>query len=165
MLRHAALALVLSGCATTAPARLQPPAPLVFFTGCWHASAEDPSTKQRFTLRYCVEPALAGAFSFGRGVSTELGLEVHDVWGVDALTGEVTRTLFDSNGTQGQVRSKGWDGDTLVLEGEGRGRDGATRVRETIVRSGPDAFRATWEAFVDGRWAAYSVETLTREGR
>lgn len=68
--------------------------------------------------------------------------------------------MFDSSGTFGTVRSKGWEGERLELEGEATS---ALRVRETITRVGPDELHATWEALLDGTWTAYSVERLRRE--
>ncbi len=133
-------------------------APIAYFVGDWTATAENPSTKQSFTLRYTVKPALGGVWLEGTGFAKELGLEIRDYWGVTA-DGEITRTLFDSSGITGTVRSKGWSGEVLVLEGT---IDAGARVRETITRRGARAFDAVWESNTDGTWSAYSVEHLTR---
>jgi len=61
------------------------------------------------------------------------------------------------------VRSAGWQGETLVLEGEVRAPSGTVRVRETITRVGANELRAVWEALQDGAWSAYSEERLTRD--
>jgi hypothetical protein len=107
-------------------------APIAFFVGDWTAKAENPSTKQAFSLRYRVTPVLGGSWLEGSGVAKELGLEIRDYWGIDA-SGEITRTLFDSSGVTGTVRSKGWSGDSLVLEGT---INTGMRVRETISKRG-----------------------------
>ena len=75
----------------------------------------------------------------------------------------VVRTIFDSAKTFGTVRSKGWQGDTLVLEGDAVSAQGRVTVRETIQRKGPDEFHAVWEAKTGDTWSAYSVETLRRQ--
>jgi hypothetical protein len=62
----------------------------------------------------------------------------------------------------GTVRSRGWQGDTLVLEGVARQKPAPVHVRETIRRESDAAFTATWEAEVDGKWVTYSVEQLRR---
>lgn len=174
MRMRAAVVVLVAGCARdqTSPtsARVSPAtaageisldprlAPIAYFVGEWTAKAENPTTKQRFTLRYTVVPSLKGMWLEGSGVATELGLEIRDYWGVEA-SGEITRTLFDSSGVTGTVRSKGWSGDTLVLEGD---INAGIRVRETITKRGVRAFDAVWESNSDGTWVAYSVEQLTR---
>jgi hypothetical protein len=144
-----------------APAQGSIPA-LDYFIGRWHAEAENPATKQRFELRYRVEPMLNGTWYLGTGTAKALGLEIHDVWGKDAVTGEIVRTIFDSAKNFGTVRAKGWEGDVLVLEGEVASAQGRVRVRETIRRVDADHFEAVWEALKDGTWSAYSVEKLRR---
>ena len=79
------------------------------------------------------------------------------------MTGELVRTIFDSAGTTGTVRSQGWTGDVLVLEGDAATTSGVMRVRETITRTGPDEFAAVWQAKAGDTWSAYSVETLRRQ--
>ena len=36
--------------------------------------------------------------------------------------------------------------------------------RETITRMDRDLFNATWESHRDGKWSAYSIETVRRAG-
>lgn len=136
---------------------------LDYFAGTWEAEARDPSSGARFELVYRVEPFLGGAWYRGRGVAAALGLEIHDVWGTDPVTGEIVRSVFDSAGTFGLVRARGWDGDVLVFEGEARAKTGVVQVRETITRRTADHFEAVWEALRDGAWAPYSVESLRRQ--
>src|SRR5687768_6011585 len=83
---------------------------LHFFVGQWLAHAEDPSTGRKFTLRYRVAPTLDGYWLAGSGESSEMGLKVQDLWGHDPVTGEIVRVIFDSQGTFGTVKSKGWEG-------------------------------------------------------
>ena len=70
----------------------------------------------------------------------------------------------DGSGAFATIRSPGWQGDRLVLEGEVRSKGGILRVRETITRLGRNEFKAVWEARRDGAWVAYSLESLTRQG-
>ena len=59
------------------------------------------------------------------------------------------------------VRSKGWSGDTLVLEGDvQRGEGPCACANHQADRA--DEFEAVWEAFRDGAWSAYAIERLTR---
>jgi hypothetical protein len=135
---------------------------LQYFIGTWQASMLDPRSGTRATLSYVVEPALSGAWLEGRGHSPELELWVRDFWGRDAVSGEIVRMIFDSQGIQGSVRSSGWAGDVLVLEGDARTRGGVVRVRETITRADRTTFGAVWEMQVDGKWVTYSIEHLKR---
>lgn len=135
---------------------------LQYFVGDWNASVEDPRSGTRATLSYRVEPTLRGAWLAGRGHSPELDLTVHDMWGRDAVSGEIVRTIFDSQGIHGLVRSSGWTGDVLTLQGEARTPQGIVHVRETITRIDAATFRAVWEMRVDDAWVTYSVEQVTR---
>lgn len=135
---------------------------LAFFAGTWELRGEDPASGTRFEMRYVVRPVLGGTWLEGRGAAAALGVEVRDVWGRDAATGEIVRTIHQSNGAYGTVRARGWDGDTLVLEGEVHLPGGVVPVRETIRRTGDDRFEAVWEARKDGAWVTYSIERLTR---
>jgi hypothetical protein len=154
------------GCATMQPAKPHPKGAvpeLDYFVGRWHAEAKNPSNGKTFALEYSVEPALHGRWYVGTGHAAALDLEIHDLWGKDAVTGEIVRTIFDSAQTFGTVRSRGWQADVLVLEGDASTAEGRVTVRETITRKGPDEFHAVWEARVGDTWSAYSVETLRRQ--
>ena len=136
---------------------------LDYFVGTWLAIATDPSNGSELRVRYTVRPAVGGKWYLGaaRGISTPD--ESHDVWGKDPLSKEIVRTIFDASGVYAVVRSKGWSGDTLILEGEGWTAQGPIKVRETIVRVSRDEFKAVWEALRDGKWVPYSDEKVTRE--
>ena len=134
-----------------------------YLIGRWVGSAEDPGTGERLTIDYRVEPHPGGAWLAGSGLSRDGSLKSRDVWGRDPLTGEILRLVFDSSGAFGVVRSPGWQGDRLVLEGDVRSKGGIVRVRESITRLGPNRFRATWEAQRGGAWVVYSIEELTRQ--
>lgn len=131
--------------------------------GRWQIDARDPGTGRTFALRYEVVPVLAGRWYQGTGRSDELDLDIHDVWGLDPVSGEVVRTMFDSGGTHAVVRSAGWRDDVLILVGEAAVAGARVEVRETLTRRGPDELEAVWEARQDGVWTAYSVETLRRQ--
>jgi hypothetical protein len=136
---------------------------LRYFVGVWLATAEDPRTGSSFTLYYEVKPALDEQWLTGYGESPELGVSIQDFWGIDPVSGELVRVIFDSQGTFGTVRSKGWEGDTLFFDGETQTPNGAIPVRLTITRHGHNAFQAVWEALLDEGWTTYAVEQLRRE--
>lgn len=134
-----------------------------YLVGRWVASAEDPGTGETLVIDYEVERTAGGTWLTGSGTSRDGSLKSRDMWGRDPLTGEIIRVVFDGSGAFATVRSRGWEGDRLVLEGDVRSKGGTLRVRETITRLGPDRFRAVWEAHRNGVWTAYSIETLTRQ--
>jgi hypothetical protein len=136
---------------------------LDYFVGHWHAEATNPASGETFTLDYRVAPALQGRWYIGTGSAPALGLDIHDLWGKDPVTGEIVRAIFDSAQTMGTVRSPGWSGDVLVLEGDAAATGGTVRVRETITRTSEDEFHAVWEAKTGDTWSAYSIETLRRQ--
>jgi hypothetical protein len=160
----ALLAACAQPAARAAPAPVAAVAPradgLDYFVGAWSATARDPSTGEEIAFEYRVEPVLGGTWLRGAGEGP--GLKATDMWGRDPAGSGIIRVVFDGSGVYALVRSAGWAGDTLVLEGEVPQRGGAMRVRETIRRVGPDTFEAVWEAFRDGAWAPYSIERLTR---
>jgi hypothetical protein len=137
-------------------------ADLRYFAGNWSAVMEDPRNGSRATLAYRVEPVLSGMWLEGNGHSAELNVTVRDLWGRDPVSGEIVRTIFDSQGIHGVVRSAGWSGDVLVLEGDARTPQGVIAVRETITRTSDSAFRAVWEMREGDAWVTYSIEQLTR---
>jgi hypothetical protein len=174
-MRLGALLLVLvpafwGAAATAEPTKATPAAPaaqaappgLEYLVGNWSVSARDPGTGETFTIGYRVEPTLGGAWLAGSAEAPELGFRARDIWGLDQRTGEIMRIVFDGSGVYGIYRSRGWQGDTLVLEGEALSKGGATRSRETIRRLGPREFEAVWEALRGGKWIAYSIERVTR---
>jgi len=138
-------------------------APLAPMVGAWRVDGKNPETGAPFELDYRITPMLDGAWLRGVGSAPRLGLHIEDVWGKDPRTGEIVRVLFDSLGTFATVRSKGWVGPALVLEGEATGADGKSEpVRETLTRVSEDELRAVWESRSGGAWKTYSVETLRR---
>lgn len=152
--------------APTAPAATANQADgLDYFVGGWVAEARDPGTGETVVVDYRVERAAGGAWLAGTAAARDGSLTSRDMWGRDPRTGELIRVIFDGSGAHATVRSPGWGGDTLVLEGDVQSKGGSVRVRETITRLGPDRFRAVWEARRDGRWAAYSIETVVRQAR
>ena len=144
--------------AAAALAQPAPPEDLAYFVGAWDITATDAKGGGAEAFRYRVEPA--GAWISGAGEGA--GFQARDLWGRDPMSGEILRVIFDGSGTFATVRSAGWQGDRLVLEGEARSKGGVIRVRETITRVGPGEFKAVWEAFRDGAWSAYSVERVIR---
>lgn len=136
--------------------------PTDYFLGRWQVGAVDPATKVEDQLCYEVGKFVGDRWIAGFGWSADGKFQVRDVWGQDPLSGEVFRTVYDGGGTYAVVRSSGWAGDRLILEGDARSPGGVVRVRETITRIGPDQFNATWESRRDGEWSAYSIETVRR---
>jgi hypothetical protein len=141
------------------------PAPdsnLAFLLGGWDVVATTPGTAESAKVSYDVRPFVGTTWLSGQGRSEALGLDSRDVWGRDAASGELMRIIFDGSGTYAVVRSSGWQGDKLVLEGDARSASGVVRVRETIRRLNDNEFVATWEAYRNGGWSAYSIERATR---
>lgn len=137
---------------------------LRYFAGRWDVTSTDPTGGEVLRVDYSIELAPGGAWLAGSSASSDGAVSARDMWGRDPLTGEVIRVIFDGAGTFATVRSPGWTGDKLVLEGDARSRGGVIRVRETISRVSPQRFEAVWEAYRDGAWSTYAVETVTRRG-
>jgi hypothetical protein len=135
---------------------------LNYFVGRWDVASKDPASGEILQVDYTIETAPGGAWLAGASASKDGSLNARDMWGRDPLTGELIRVIFDGSGTIATVRSPGWTGDKLVLEGEARSKGGTVRVRETISRTSPQQFEAVWEAFRDGAWSTYAVETVRR---
>ena len=121
-----------------------------------------PAMRKVAVLRDPIDRAPGGAWLTGDSRSRDGSVNARDTWGRDPLTGELIRVIFDGGGTFATVRSSGWGGDTLVLEGEARSRGGTIRVRETISRVSPERFDVVWEAYRAGRWSTYALETARR---
>ena len=135
---------------------------LEFFVGRWEVASRDPASGEVLQVDYTIEKAPGGAWLAGASASRDRSINARDMWGRDPLTGEVIRVVFDGSGTLATVRSQGWSGDKLVLEGEAKSRGGTVRVRETISRLSPKRFEAVWEAYRNGAWSPYAIETVTR---
>ena len=135
---------------------------LNYFVGHWDVASKDPASGEILRVDYTIEIAPGGAWLAGASASKDGSLSARDMWGRDPLTGELIRVIFDGSGTFATVRSPGWTGNKLVLEGEARSEGGTVRVRETISRTSPQRFEAVWEAFRNGAWSTYAVETVTR---
>jgi hypothetical protein len=151
-----ALQFALAGAAAAQPDDLR------YFVGHWDVSSKDPASGDVLRVDYSIEAARGGAWLAGSSVSKDGSVSARDIWGRDPLTGEIIRLVFDASGAFGTVRSPGWSGDKLVLEGEVRSKGGTIRVRETISRVSAQRFEALWEAYRNGAWSAYAVETVTR---
>ena len=130
---------------------------LRFFVGRWDVASKDTASGEVLKVDYSVETAPGGAWLAGASASKAGAISARDMWGRDPLTREVIRVIFDGSGTFAPVRSPGWTGDKLVLEGEARSKGGTVRVRETISRLSPQRFEALWEAQRNGVWSAYAV--------
>ena len=135
---------------------------LNYFVGRWDVASKDVASGAILQVDYTIETAPGGAWLAGASASNDGSLNARDMWGRDPLTGEFIRVIFDGSGTFATVRSPGWADDRLVLEGEARSKGGTVRVRETISRVSPQRFEAVWEAYRNGAWSTYAVETVMR---
>jgi hypothetical protein len=135
---------------------------LRYLVGTWHVVSVDPGGGDELRVCYSVQPFVGKKWISGVATSTRPGFASKDVWGYDRASGELVRTIFDASGTYAIVRSPGWKGDTLVLDGNAKSAAGTMRVRETIRRLSENEFKATWEALRGGKWSAYAIETATR---
>ena len=152
----AALALAIGSETAEQPSRL------AFLIGTWRVLSVDPAGGENLHVCYSVKPFVGDKWISGSATSATPGFGSRDVWGEDRASGELVRIIFDTSGTYAVVRSPGWRGDTLVLEGDARSMRGPLRVRETIRRLSADRFRATWDALRHGKWSTYAIETATR---
>lgn len=136
--------------------------PLRYLVGTWRVVSVDPAGGDDLHVCYSVQPFVGETWISGVATSVMPGFASKDVWGFDGASGELIRTIFDTSGTYAVVRSPGWKGDTLVLDGDARSAAGTIRVRETIRRLSENEFKATWEALRGGKWSSYAIETATR---
>lgn len=133
------------------------PAALSYFEGAWQVDANMGGQTVPFTYRVT---AIAPTWLVGTGHVPALNLDVRDIWLL--TTDGIARIIVQSDGAWGLVRSRGWLGDTLVLEGRVMASGTSQPIRETITRTGPTSFDAVWEAKSGGTWTAYSTEKLRR---
>jgi hypothetical protein len=158
LLLVAALALASTG----ADKSSQSVGPFRYLVGTWHVVSVDPAGGDDLRVCYSVEPFVGEKWISGVATSKTPGFGSKDVWGFDGASGELFRTIFDASGTYAVVRSPGWKGDTMMLEGDARSGKVTMRVRETIRRLSENEFRATWETRRGGKWSVYAIETATR---
>lgn len=156
------IALVMGLQLALAGAAAAQPNDLTYFVGHWDVASRDPANGEVLRVDYTIQTTPGGSWLAGASVASDGSVNARDMWGRDPLTGEVIRVIFDGSGTFATVRSQGWAGEKLVLEGEARSKGGVVRVRETISRVSPHRFEARWEAYRDGAWSVYAVETVTR---
>jgi len=136
--------------------------PLSYFIGTWSVVSTDPGGGDELRVCYSIQPFVRHKWLSGVAISSTTGVGSKDVWGRDDASGELFRTIFDASGTYALVRSPGWKGETLVLEGDARSGGGTMQVRETIQRLSGNEFKATWEALRGGKWSVYAIESATR---
>ncbi|MFL6735558.1 MAG: hypothetical protein ACJ8F4_00690 [Sphingomonas sp.] len=133
-----------------------------YLIGTWDVVSADAAGGDKLRVCYSVQPFVGDKWISGSATSKTPNFGSKDVWGHDAASGELIRTIFDKSGTYAVVRSSGWKGDTLVLEGNARSGGGAMRVRETVHRVNGHEFTATWEAIRSGKWSPYAIERAKR---
>lgn len=137
--------------------------PLAYFVGEWRVEARDPAADDAVSVVYTIMPSASGRWLTGTADSSDPTVRAQDTWGVDPANGEIVRFVFTDGGAYGTVRSRGWDGDRLVFEGEAVSQSGTVKVRETITKRNADVFDAVWEAFLNGTWRIYSIEVAERQ--
>jgi hypothetical protein len=136
--------------------------PLSYLIGTWRVLSTDAAGGGDLRVCYSVRPFAGAKWLSGEATSRTPSFGSKDVWGVAGASGELIRTIFDTSGTYAVVRSPGWKGDVMILEGDARSNTGTLRVRETIQRLSKDRFSATWEALRGRKWSVYAIETATR---
>lgn len=137
------------------------PAPLQPLLGTWDVDASNPDGS-RLRFSYEVSTTLGGAWASGRAVVPALQIEARDFWRLDPAASQIVRVYLDSQGSYGVLRSPGWQGDTLQLQGQLTDKGVPTPVRETLRRAGPAELRARWELQQGGRWQLLRDEVLRR---
>jgi hypothetical protein len=135
---------------------------LRYLIGTWRVVSTGPGGGDELRVCYSIQPFVGDKWLSGVATSSASRVESKDVWGRDDASGQLFRTIFDASGTYAIVRSPGWNGETLVLNGDARSGGGTMQVRETIRRVSANEFKATWEALRGGKWGVYAIETATR---
>lgn len=133
------------------------PDEITYFIGVWKVTVKgDPTANYKWT----VAPDKNGEWLEGAmekdGVKTST-----DFWRKNDSS--IERFVFTTDGTLLRVTSAGWKTSTLVLTGIASGKNGNSRVRETITRLGDSKFRAIWERqSEDGKWTVFSDESCEK---
>jgi hypothetical protein len=70
---------------------------------------------------------------------------------------------IDNMGGWAQSTSSGWQGDTLVYEGDSHMAGQTMKGRDTFTRSGPTSMKHTWEMQMNGKWTPLGEETCSKK--
>jgi len=183
----ASLAIALTACATPRPKIvpryiMDPELYALDLLNTWSCEIQPaPGATPVPPFRYTVEPELGGAFLAGRVelqppdpaqpiiTRDSWGFDPvsRDTWGFDPVSREIFRSFRTREGDFGTLRTRGWEGDRLVLLGEAVFSGQRSPARETLQRTGPSQFNARWEKQTpDGTWTTFSNERCawTRPG-
>ena len=172
----AAAALMVAG-AQPAAQTMPKPAPemksLAFFNGTWTCKGKAEKTPMT------PEGALSGTVQIKNdlGGFWQTGTVKATMAGMGSMEGRFYTTydpaakrflMFwgDSMGSWAQTASTGWQGDSIVFEGESTmpGQK-AFKTRDTFSKGASGTMTHLWEAEMDGKWTKLGEETCRASGK
>jgi hypothetical protein len=69
----------------------------------------------------------------------------------------------DNMGGWSQSATSGWNGDSLVYEGETHMAGQTVKTRDTFTKSGAGSMKHSWEAQMNGKWMPLGEETCRKK--
>jgi hypothetical protein len=81
----------------------------------------------------------------------------------DTGTKEFVMLWVDNMGGRAESKSRGWKGDALVYEGQGRMGGQTMGSRDTFTKTGATSLKHTWDVQMDGKWMPAGEETCTKK--
>jgi hypothetical protein len=84
------------------------------------------------------------------------------IWGYDAASQQFVAYWFDSRGGRATQTSPGWEGDTLIFNGEMTSGGYTFPLRDTFVKHGDGAYHHLGEVALDEKWIPVDEEDMTQ---
>ncbi|MDT4895940.1 MAG: hypothetical protein QOH25_1017 [Acidobacteriota bacterium] len=130
---------------------------LDYFKGEWVVTMR---SNPNLSFRWTVKEDLSGGWL--SGVVERNGQKVStDFWRRSG--NRIERFAFTTDGAFVRLDGAGWEGNQLALKGVTSGREGETKIRETITRVNDRQFQALWEKEnTDGKWIVFADEICVR---
>lgn len=140
-----------------------------FFEGSWtcqgkiNQSPMGPAGEMQSTAD--IKRELGGFWQAGAITATMQGMppmegRFHATY--DPASKQFVMMWVDSMGGWAQSTSSGWQGDTIVYEGDSHMGPHVMRSRDTFTRADPATMKHTWEAQMDGKWMPLGDETCKK---
>ena len=142
---------------------------LDYFLGAWIEDSFNLLTRERSQFHYVLEqldPHSVWYVQQNRRLSDSAGSRMF--FGYDPLTKHLLQVILSVDGTLSTLRSKGWDGTSLVWRGEALVDGVKYLCRQTVTKTDSDSFQVTWEMQIPppkghGKWVRWIEETATRQ--
>jgi hypothetical protein len=153
------------------PAPAPEMAQIKWFAGTWRcdgnvvATPFGPARKSRSTV--AIRPDLGGFWYTGMVREDKTAQTPHPVQGMFHETYDPARKQFllfwvDNHGGWATQTSRGWDGDRMVMEGEGALGGQTMGARDTFVKKAAGEMSHTSEVRIDGKWTVVSEEVCKK---